>query len=99
MLSTSAALHNIIASRVNNVFPQFKDTKVTEINKVICKQEDAKTSEHHIISGKASLGVSKQLTKLTKKETITVFGTNILSQMQQLVRKVWSQKKDIYIYM
>lgn len=49
-----------------------KDTKVTEINEAIRKQEDAKASENHIISGKARLGVSKQLTKLTKKETIAV---------------------------
>lgn len=88
MLSATAASLNISVSRVNNVFPQFKDTNVTEINKIICQQQDAKTSESHIISGKASLGVSKQLTKLTKKETIAVFGTDILSQTQQLVTKV-----------
>lgn len=68
-----------------HIFPQFKDTKITEIDKVIHKQEDAKTSESHIIPGKASLGISKQLTKLTKKETIVGFGTK---SDAQLVTKV-----------
>lgn len=73
-------------------------TKVTEINKAIRKQEDDKTSEHHIISGEASLGVPKQFTKSTKKETIAGFGADILRQTQQLVTKVKPQKEDIYIY-
>lgn len=46
-----------------------------------------------MIPGKASLGISKQLTKLTKKETLAGFGAK---SDAQLVTKIQPQKRDIY---